>query len=111
VRPLPSRPPVLGEHGTARGRPVGVAIDGRGALLVADVVGNTFQAQLEALAARLAGAGLGAYEGKIGDDRDSRCRHERTRRTCLLTCEEQVLRYAQDDKRDARRISQTHDKG
>ncbi len=31
----------VSEHGTARGRPVGVAIDGRGALLVADDVGNT----------------------------------------------------------------------
>ncbi|WP_295642069.1 sorbosone dehydrogenase family protein [uncultured Methylibium sp.] len=30
----------LGENGKARGRPVGVAIDGRGALLVADDVGN-----------------------------------------------------------------------
>ena len=27
--------------GDARGRPVGVAVDGRGALLVADDVGNT----------------------------------------------------------------------
>jgi glucose/arabinose dehydrogenase len=27
--------------GNARGRPVGVAVDGRGALLVADDVGNT----------------------------------------------------------------------
>ncbi|HEY1131283.1 MAG TPA: sorbosone dehydrogenase family protein [Roseateles sp.] len=31
----------LGPAGEARGRPVGVAIDGRGALLVADDVGNT----------------------------------------------------------------------
>jgi glucose/arabinose dehydrogenase len=31
----------LDEHGDARGRPVGVAIDKRGALLVADDVGNT----------------------------------------------------------------------
>jgi glucose/arabinose dehydrogenase len=31
----------LDERGEARGRPVGVAIDGRGALLVADDVGNT----------------------------------------------------------------------
>jgi len=31
----------LDERGRARGRPVGVAIDGRGALLVADDVGNT----------------------------------------------------------------------
>ncbi|MDB4881426.1 MAG: glucose/sorbosone dehydrogenase [Gemmatimonadetes bacterium] len=31
----------LDDHGNARGRPVGVAIDGRGALLVADDVGNT----------------------------------------------------------------------
>ncbi len=30
----------LSEDGTARGRPVGVALDGRGALLVADDVGN-----------------------------------------------------------------------
>jgi glucose/arabinose dehydrogenase len=30
----------LDEQGNARGRPVGVAIDGRGALLVADDVGN-----------------------------------------------------------------------
>jgi glucose/arabinose dehydrogenase len=30
----------LDEHGDARGRPVGVAIDARGALLVADDVGN-----------------------------------------------------------------------
>jgi glucose/arabinose dehydrogenase len=31
----------LNEEGEARGRPVGVAIDRRGALLVADDVGNT----------------------------------------------------------------------
>jgi glucose/arabinose dehydrogenase len=31
----------LGERGDAFGRPVGVAIDRRGALLVADDVGNT----------------------------------------------------------------------
>jgi hypothetical protein len=31
----------LNEHGEARGRPVGVAIDRHGALLVADDVGNT----------------------------------------------------------------------
>ena len=31
----------LSPDGEARGRPVGVAIDGRGALLVADDVGNT----------------------------------------------------------------------
>jgi glucose/arabinose dehydrogenase len=31
----------LDEHDDARGRPVGVAIDARGALLVADDVGNT----------------------------------------------------------------------
>lgn len=31
----------LGAHGTAQGRPVGVAIDAHGALLVADDVGNT----------------------------------------------------------------------
>jgi glucose/arabinose dehydrogenase len=31
----------LDERGRTRGRPVGVAIDGRGALLVADDVGNT----------------------------------------------------------------------
>ena len=31
----------LNEKGEARGRPVGVAIDGHGALLVADDVGNT----------------------------------------------------------------------
>ena len=30
----------LSENGDARGRPVGVAIDGKGALLVADDVGN-----------------------------------------------------------------------
>jgi glucose/arabinose dehydrogenase len=29
------------DNGDAMGRPVGVAIDGRGALLVADDVGNT----------------------------------------------------------------------
>ena len=29
------------DDGNARGRPVGVAVDGRGALLVADDVGNT----------------------------------------------------------------------
>jgi len=43
----PSGPPIdvvtgfLDEHGDAMGRPVGVAIDKRGALLVADDVGNT----------------------------------------------------------------------
>jgi glucose/arabinose dehydrogenase len=43
----PSGPPqdvltgFLGPDGEARGRPVGVAIDKRGALLVADDVGNT----------------------------------------------------------------------
>jgi glucose/arabinose dehydrogenase len=43
----PSGPPVdvltrfLNERGEAMGRPVGVAIDKRGALLVADDVGNT----------------------------------------------------------------------
>src|SRR5262245_15298385 len=43
----PSGPPIdvltgfLDDDGTARGRPVGVAIDKRGALLVADDVGNT----------------------------------------------------------------------
>jgi glucose/arabinose dehydrogenase len=43
----PSGPPVdfltgfLDDKGNARGRPVGVALDGRGALLVADDVGNT----------------------------------------------------------------------
>jgi glucose/arabinose dehydrogenase len=43
----PSGPPVdvltgfLGERGEALGRPVGVAVDARGALLVADDVGNT----------------------------------------------------------------------
>ena len=31
----------VSEEGKARGRPVGVAIDARGALLVADDVGNT----------------------------------------------------------------------
>ena len=31
----------LDDKGNARGRPVGVALDGRGALLVADDVGNT----------------------------------------------------------------------
>ena len=31
----------LGEDGKARGRPVGVAVDPRGALLVADDLGNT----------------------------------------------------------------------
>jgi glucose/arabinose dehydrogenase len=42
----PSGPPVdvltgfVRENGDAMGRPVGVAIDGRGALLVADDVGN-----------------------------------------------------------------------
>jgi len=42
----PAGPPIdvltgfLAEDGTARGRPVGVTIDGRGALLVADDVGN-----------------------------------------------------------------------
>jgi glucose/arabinose dehydrogenase len=42
----PAGPPIdvltgfLSEDGTARGRPVGVALDGRGALLVADDVGN-----------------------------------------------------------------------
>lgn len=42
----PSGPPVdvltgfLDDNGNARGRPVGVAVDGRGALLVADDVGN-----------------------------------------------------------------------
>jgi glucose/arabinose dehydrogenase len=43
----PSGPPVdfltgfLDDKGHARGRPVGVALDGHGALLVADDVGNT----------------------------------------------------------------------
>jgi glucose/arabinose dehydrogenase len=43
---LPSGPPVdvlsgfVRDNGDAMGRPVGVAIDGRGALLVADDVGN-----------------------------------------------------------------------
>jgi glucose/arabinose dehydrogenase len=47
ARGVPSGAPVdvltgfLGEDGRAMGRPVGVAIDGRGALLVADDVGNT----------------------------------------------------------------------
>ena len=31
----------LGENGKARGRPVGVAVDPRGALLIADDLGNT----------------------------------------------------------------------
>jgi len=44
---MPSGPPVdvltgfVRDNGDAMGRPVGVAIDGRGALLVADDVGNT----------------------------------------------------------------------
>jgi glucose/arabinose dehydrogenase len=43
----PSGPPqtvldgFVGADGRARGRPVGVALDARGALLVADDVGNT----------------------------------------------------------------------
>jgi glucose/arabinose dehydrogenase len=38
--PLPVLTGFLDERGQARGRPVGVAVDGRGALLVADDVGN-----------------------------------------------------------------------
>jgi glucose/arabinose dehydrogenase len=38
--PLPVLTGFLDESGQARGRPVGVAVDGRGALLVADDVGN-----------------------------------------------------------------------
>jgi glucose/arabinose dehydrogenase len=44
---MPSGPPVdvltgfVRDNGDAMGRPVGVAIDSRGALLVADDVGNT----------------------------------------------------------------------
>jgi glucose/arabinose dehydrogenase len=47
VNGLPAGPPVqvlagfLDRDGNAMGRPVGVAIDARGALLVADDVGNT----------------------------------------------------------------------
>ncbi len=39
--PLPVLTGFVDEQGQARGRPVGVAIDGRGGLLVADDVGNT----------------------------------------------------------------------
>ena len=40
-QPLPVLAGFIDEEGQARGRPVGVAIDSRGALLVADDVGNT----------------------------------------------------------------------
>lgn len=40
-KPLPVLTGFVDEQGQARGRPVGVAIDSRGALLVADDVGNT----------------------------------------------------------------------
>lgn len=39
--PIPVLTGFLDDRGHARGRPVGVAVDGRGALLVADDVGNT----------------------------------------------------------------------
>jgi glucose/arabinose dehydrogenase len=39
--PLDVRTGFLNTDGQARGRPVGVALDGRGGLLVADDVGNT----------------------------------------------------------------------
>jgi glucose/arabinose dehydrogenase len=54
----------LDEEGQARGRPVGVAVDKRGALLVADDVGNVIwrvdAAQSSAAAANAASASIGA---------------------------------------------------
>jgi hypothetical protein len=63
--PLPVLDGFLSNGGEARGRPVGVAIDRRGALLVADDVGNAVWRVTSAPAERTAAAGVAGHETVI----------------------------------------------